>query len=265
MAVNSLVAVGLRGVQSYLANVSTTPIAVLDNPLPIGRHMIIIASAITLEYLGSLDILMVPGARAHTISTSENCMTNYDGNESLWSFTYGNALLTFRHDGTALLVKSSIAAEHLLVREFLIPNTYSGDNLYGIDQIHASNPATGAPLTISSPLELSTVLENACNLGQAAVTQTSLITSAVTANGSSGIITTVSAATASLSTNVFTVNNTAIAASSAVVASVCGYSGTDGVPAVTMRAIASGSFDIHLTNLGVTPLNGIVTISFIAA
>lgn len=84
--------------------------------------------------------------------------------------------------------------------------------------------------------------------GQTAVTQATSITTGVTCNAYSGVITTVSQTVAAGAEASFTVTNNKIAATDVV--SVCVKTHTSAglfVPAVT--AVAAGSFQISLTNL----------------
>ena len=265
MAINSQVAVGLRGAQSLVVNLDATPVVLLDSPLPIGRHMMILANAQTSIYVGSVDLLIVPNRPAHTISTSTNCMINTVNGHSTWGFTFNDTIITLEYIGNNLRVHSAAPTSYLVIREFLIPNVYTGDNLYGIDAIAASNPAPGSPLNIQCPLVLSSQYQNACNLGQAQATQATSITTPVTANGASGTITTVSATTAAGATQSFTVNNSAVSPTSAITVSVSGYSGTTGFAVAGVRNIGAGSFNVSLTNLGSIALDGSVTLCFICA
>lgn len=99
------------------------------------------------------------------------------------------------------------------------------------------------------------------------VSQATSITTAVTDNKVSGIITTVSSTLAANATATFTVNNSLVTASSRVYASVVSYSGTyatNGLPCVNVGSIASGSFAIQLFNAhGTNALSGTVSISFL--
>jgi hypothetical protein len=96
-----------------------------------------------------------------------------------------------------------------------------------------------------------------------AVTQQSAITNAVEVNAASGIITTVSAATAAHSFSTFTVTNSSVAAGSIVIASIIDYAGTTGNPSVLVEEIAAGSFKIAISNGGTAVLNGVLKIAFI--
>ena len=99
----------------------------------------------------------------------------------------------------------------------------------------------------------------------ATVTQAASVTTGVTINGSSGVITcfTSTQAAAAAAPATFTVTNPAVTPTSAVVASVAGYAGTTGTPQVRTNAIAAGSFDIIVTNVHPTAaLNGVVKVAF---
>ena len=113
---------------------------------------------------------------------------------------------------------------------------------------------------------LGDITAGAIILTPGAVTQITSITTAVVLNNVAGVITTVSSTLAAVTTLVFTVTNSTVLASSAVVASVAGYSGTyttDGLPVINVEAIAAGSFVIRLMNVHATAaLDGILDISF---
>ena|SRR6266478_1121997 len=98
------------------------------------------------------------------------------------------------------------------------------------------------------------------------VTQATSTTTAVTANGDSGIITTFTETIAATTSLTFTVNNTGINADSIVLVSICDYSGTwvtNGIPVVAVNNRIQGtSFDIKLTNAGANALSGVLKIGF---
>ena len=99
------------------------------------------------------------------------------------------------------------------------------------------------------------------------VTQLTTISTAVTCNQPSGIITTVSSTAAANTTVSFTVNNSYVTAASDVVACVSGYSGTlstNGIPVVTIGSVSAGSFVVNISNAHATnALSGTVKITFI--
>lgn len=98
------------------------------------------------------------------------------------------------------------------------------------------------------------------------VTQVTSITTGVTINDVSGVITTVAATTANNAADTFTVTNDRVLATSVVLAVVVGYSGTiatNGFPAVIVQNIGAGSFDMTLYNPhGTAALSGTVDIAF---
>jgi hypothetical protein len=97
-----------------------------------------------------------------------------------------------------------------------------------------------------------------------AVTQTGSGVTAVTANGQTGLITTVSLVLAAANAGTFTVNNTGTDADSVVIVNITNYSGTTGIPVVRVNnCVAGTSFDIVVWNLHATnALNGILKIAF---
>ena len=99
-----------------------------------------------------------------------------------------------------------------------------------------------------------------------AASQATSITTAVTLNGTSGVITTQTATTASGGNTTFTVNNSEVTANSAVLAEIIHYSGTyttNGLPGINVESVAAGSFQLIITNPhGANALNGTLQIAF---
>lgn len=96
------------------------------------------------------------------------------------------------------------------------------------------------------------------------VTQLTSITTPVTVNAASGIITTVSATTAANNTQAtgFVVNNSAVTSTSKIQLS-CQYAGqANSIPVALVSAITTGSFTIVLGNGGAAALNAVVKIHF---
>lgn len=100
------------------------------------------------------------------------------------------------------------------------------------------------------------------------VTQATNPTTAVTLNGLVGKITTFSNSDVPGAAHTFTVNNTSVVATSAVLASISNYAGTyttNGLPAVCVNNIGAGSFDIIVQNhhdTGGNNLSGALIIDF---
>lgn len=84
--------------------------------------------------------------------------------------------------------------------------------------------------------------------GQTAVTQATSITTGVTCNALSGVITTVSQTVAAGAEAEFTVTNTQVAATDVVVACIKTHTSA-GEFIVGVSAVAAGSFNLRLTNL----------------
>jgi hypothetical protein len=99
--------------------------------------------------------------------------------------------------------------------------------------------------------------------GQAAVTQATSITTGVTCNAYSGVITTVSQTVAAAAEADFTVTNDKVAATDIVVACVKTHTSA-GSFAVTVSRVAAGIFDLRLTNLHASAAgNNVLVINFI--
>lgn len=98
-------------------------------------------------------------------------------------------------------------------------------------------------------------------------TQQTDITTAVTLNTASGVITTQAANAAAQGTNTFTVNNSTVLATSIVMVSILTYAGTAGLPMVFVDNLTAGSFDVVITNVdestGGAALDGAFTIGFV--
>ena len=88
----------------------------------------------------------------------------------------------------------------------------------------------------------------AVHSGQVAVTQATSITTGVTANALTGVITTVSQTVAAGAEAEFTVTNSEVAATDVVVACIKTHTSA-GAFAVDVSAVAAGSFKLRLTNL----------------
>jgi hypothetical protein len=97
---------------------------------------------------------------------------------------------------------------------------------------------------------------------QTAVTQATSITTGVTCNAYSGVITTVSQTVAGGAEASFTVTNNKVAATDAVCVSIKTHTSAGlFFPAVT--AVADGSFRISLANLDAAAGNNVLVINFV--
>lgn len=99
--------------------------------------------------------------------------------------------------------------------------------------------------------------------GQTAVTQATSITTGVTCNAYSGVITTVSQTVAAGAEADFVVTNSKVAATDVVVACIKTHTSA-GTFAVTVAAVAAGQFTLRLTNLHAsTAGNDVLVINFL--
>lgn len=99
--------------------------------------------------------------------------------------------------------------------------------------------------------------------GQTAVTQATSITTGVTLNAYSGVITTVSQTVAAGAEAEFTVTNSKVAATDTVVACIKTHTSA-GTFAVDVSAVAAGSFKLRLTNLHASAAgDNVLVINFI--
>ncbi len=96
------------------------------------------------------------------------------------------------------------------------------------------------------------------------ITQATNITTGVTLNNLSGVITTVSSTLAADTEATFTVTNSKVTASSLVMATVQYPAASAGTPVVQVGAVSDGSFTVVLTNVNPSnALNAAVKIHFI--
>lgn len=99
--------------------------------------------------------------------------------------------------------------------------------------------------------------------GQTAVTQATSITTGVTCNAYSGVITTFAQSGAGGAEAEFTVTNSKVAATDVVVACIKTHTSA-GSYIAAVSAVANGSFKIQLTNLhGSAAGDGVLVINFI--
>jgi hypothetical protein len=99
--------------------------------------------------------------------------------------------------------------------------------------------------------------------GQAAVTQATSISTGVTLNAYSGVITTVSQTVAAGAEAEFTVTNSKVAATDVVVACIKTHTSA-GTFIVATSAVAAGSFKLRLTNLDAAAAgNNTLAINFV--
>ena len=92
------------------------------------------------------------------------------------------------------------------------------------------------------------------------VTQITDATTAVTINRVCGQITTVALTTAGAAEEVFTVNNTTVAANDVIVVSTT-YAGA-GKPIVFVTNVAANAFAMNITNVSASALNAVCVINF---
>lgn len=255
--------VSLVGNQTVITTVNSTPTNILGNPLPNGRHMIRVINGNNSDFMGSADFLFVQDNPANIFAQSVGWFLTDTGNTS-WNLAYNGTIFTFTYSDNLFYIQSDQEFNNLIIREFLIPGSYAGTNIYGIDNIQAANPAVNSAITIKSPIIFTPTGSNAINFGQKTVSQTTSITTPVTINSPSGVITTVSADTASGSASSFTVNNTSISSTSVVLATLCNYSGTTLNPGISVSSIDDDSFTVNITNYDASPLDGVCKIAFLS-
>lgn len=254
--------IGLVATQVLIDTVTDTPAVVLGNPIPQGRHMITFYDGGNSSYIGAIDLMITSGIQ--TLAISDTCYSTSSPSVD-WNFNLDTCSLTMTWDteNNNFVVTSTEPFNNLVIREFVIPVYENVNNIYAVDRIQANLAAANSPVTFASPIVQSATGPNAVNLGQSLVTQATSISTAVTANNSSGVITTVSATTAAGSTDSFTVNNTTTTATSAVLVTLCDYTGTTTPPVLTVSSVSNGSFIVNITNYASSALDGVLKISFL--
>lgn len=100
-------------------------------------------------------------------------------------------------------------------------------------------------------------------LTKGSVTQATSATTGVSIEYPGGKIVCFTSTLAAVSTSTFTVTNSFVKADSLVIATIQDYTGTTGLPTVTVDDLVAGSFKINLNNVhNAAALNGVVTIAF---
>lgn len=132
-----------------------------------------------------------------------------------------------------------------------------------MSQFSFPSPVAPAPLSDSkfSAVELERI-----KILPTVVAQATSTTTAVTANGTVGIVTAFASTLAADAAESYTVNNTNVGVGSSVLISVSGYTGTmvtNGVPMAVVTDVAEGSFVVNIVNVGTAALAGQVTITFL--
>lgn len=94
------------------------------------------------------------------------------------------------------------------------------------------------------------------------VTQITSVSTPVTLNTASGVITTVSQTLLSGGKSTFTVNNSLVTASSVILVSAQYANASNGTPFVVVDSISAGSFSVTVTNPIATAMNALVKIHF---
>lgn len=122
-----------------------------------------------------------------------------------------------------------------------------------------------AKLILSEGLQLTG--SDGLTIPSSTVTQATSVTTAVTINAVSGVITTFSQSAAADATVSFTVNNSTVESTDKILATITNYAGaysTNGIPIVSVGTIASGSFVINVSNVHASnALSGALKISFV--
>jgi len=98
-------------------------------------------------------------------------------------------------------------------------------------------------------------------LGRGTVTQATSITTAVTLNKRSGIVTTVSSTLAANDEAEFTVNNSFVESDSVII--LTGLYNGDSHVSLNVKSVADGSFVVVLANSGGAALNATVGVQFL--
>ena len=119
------------------------------------------------------------------------------------------------------------------------------------------------PPLIPGDLEVSAFQVTRPKVIKDTVTQLTSVTTGVTLNAASGVVTMFTATTAADASSSFTGTNSYVGVGSQLIVCVQDYSGTTGLPTVIVDNISNaGTFVITLNNVGNAALNGIVKVGF---
>lgn len=128
---------------------------------------------------------------------------------------------------------------------------------FGVDSVHIESTNGGVDFATGT---------HGIAFPKGNVTQTTNINTTVIVHATTGVITTVSAATAGSDADIFTVTNNRCSATSLVLANLVDYAGTfntDGLPVIQVDNITASAFDIVIINAdNATALDGILKIGF---
>lgn len=114
-------------------------------------------------------------------------------------------------------------------------------------------------------VNIDTLTTSTVAVGKANVTQLTSVTTGVTANAVSGIITTFTQTAGPGVSVTFAVTNNKVSSTSVILTSVSNYTGTTGTPIVQVDGgSGSGTFNVVVTNVHAADnLDGVVAISFL--
>lgn len=187
------------------------------------------------------------------------------------AFTFDPAIWTPSASAIALAANISVTAAagtggidyHLGTGDWKMPT--GAGSWAGASGKALSLVSTAAAMTLTAGGVL-TMTGTSISLGDGTVTQGTSVTTGVTLNASSGVITTFSQSAAAGATSTFTVTNSCCLSTSVVVVSVGNYAGTfgtNGFPLVTVSAVSAGSFAVTVVNAAPTnALSGALKIHF---
>lgn len=212
--------------------------------------------------------LAVDSITASTTNSALSLNGNGSGAVDINGGTDGVLIDTAGHlsiDVTTTAVASNISHTGAAGVDLTVESTAGSLNLNGgeaaADAVHvqANNAAGGVTITAGTGgLTLAPVAD---------VSQATDITTGVTTNGRSGVITTQSATAAADSSHTFTVTNSHVTATSVILVSINNYSGTidtNGIPQVIVSNKGAGTYDIIVSNShGANALSGTLEISYL--
>lgn len=137
----------------------------------------------------------------------------------------------------------------------------------GLKALVSDETGSGALVFATSPTLVTPILGTASATGvtitKANVTQATSATTAVTANGYAGVITTVSETLAGGANLTFTFNNNKIVAGSVIQITLDESLNTAGQPVVRIGVPVNGSVPIYIHNHGTNALNNVLKIHYL--
>ena len=243
----------------------------------------VIARYSSSSYGGTQGFLPLGVGRMDFVATENHSDTNRGTQIQFWSVNNGSNTLTQTATltGSVANFPGTITANNLIVSGNVIAQNFIGNTAFvnatftnvGANAIIANNITanviTTGNTTLNSDITTNSITLNDGGVyrynvatGNATVTQLTDKTTAVTANGRTGQITTAATSLAKGAAVTFTVNNSYITSNTDVPVVAFQSGATTNSYAVSVTRVQTGSFNITITNNGAGPLSDTIIINF---